>query len=80
MTTDAPAFCQCGHTLDDHALYTCDVDDCDCNGPYVCPDCHAVGAEPCAPWCPDEERRRECAEQDDADLFDVDEWCDVSDG
>lgn len=30
-----------------------------CVGPYVCPGCHAVGGERCAPGCIDDEIRRE---------------------
>lgn len=29
------------------------------NAPYVCPGCHAVGEEPCAPGCIDDEMLRE---------------------
>lgn len=70
---DVDTLCQCGHLLDDHGLEACGVDACDCDGPYVCPDCHAVGAQRCAAWCPDLEARSELEEQDAAELFDVED-------
>lgn len=44
--------------------------------PYVCPGCHAVGAEKCAPGCIDaeiEEERRHALETGDYDRIDGDE-------
>jgi predicted RNA-binding Zn-ribbon protein involved in translation (DUF1610 family) len=43
--------------------------------PYVCPGCHAVGGERCAPGCIDaeiEEKHREAIESGDYDRFDDD--------
>lgn len=44
--------------------------------PYVCPGCHAVGGERCAPGCIDaeiEREHREAIESGDYDRFDEDD-------
>lgn len=47
--------------------------------PYVCPGCHAVCGERCAPWCPDaamdreREEREMCGGEEDDDILDADE-------
>jgi hypothetical protein len=42
------------------------LDRCNCDpGPYVCPGCHAIGGEPCAPGCIDAELERQ--REDDYD-------------
>ncbi len=43
-------------------------------GPYVCPGCHAVGSEPCAPDCIDDEIRREVYESLDRDWDEEEDW------
>jgi hypothetical protein len=51
-------------------------------GPYVCPGCHAVGGERCAPGCIDaaiEEERRWALEQGDDDDFEPDDLNDCND-
>jgi hypothetical protein len=40
--------------------------------PYVCPGCHAVGGEPCAPGCIDAELARERREREDYEIIDDD--------
>jgi hypothetical protein len=40
------------------------------DAPYVCPGCYAVGGEPCAPGCIDDEIRQERERaSDDEDYF-----------
>lgn len=50
--------------------------------PHVCPGCHAVGDEPCAPGCIDAEleaERREAIEGGDYAIFDEDGELDLND-
>jgi len=42
----------------------------DDDAPIVCPGCYAVGEEPCAPGCIDEEMRREAEDRDLGDESD----------
>ena len=55
--------------MNDPLLYPDRID----QGPYVCPGCHAVGGERCAPDCIDARMAREREEDAALDDFEDDE-------
>lgn len=71
--------CACLEPEDDRPCSTCDGKggwNCPACEIFVCPGCYAVGGEPCAPDCIDDEIRNE--REDDQSLS-SDEDCEVDD-